>query len=120
MERNIKMKNEIIKGEIVESNIGNELTIHNPEIKKIVQIKEENKIKTTIVTTNNTLLQQTNYTNGVKTQRNISVPIFSNNQERDSAIVELCKDSHTQQEVADATNLSQSRISQIVNKNKKV
>ena len=35
------MKNEIIKGEIVESNIGNELTIHNPEIKKIVQIKEK-------------------------------------------------------------------------------
>ena len=113
------MKNEIIKGEIVESNIGNELTIHNPKVKKIIQTKQENKIETTIVI-NNTVLQQTNYANGVKTQRNISVPIFNNNQERDSAIVELCRDSHTQQEVADVMSLSQSRVSQIVNKNKKV
>ena len=106
------MSSEIIKAEIVEPK-ENGLTIQNPNVKKVVQEKKDNKIITTIVT-NNAVLQQTNYSSGVKTQQNISVPNFNNIQERNKAIIELYQDNHTQMEVANAMNLSQSRVSQIV------
>lgn len=108
---------EIIEIEIVEPTFSNELTIQNPNVKKIVLEKKENKIGM-IITTNNALLKQTNYNNGVKTQQNILVPNFNTLQERNEAIILLCKDKHTQKDVAESMGLSQSRISQIIAENK--
>jgi DNA-directed RNA polymerase specialized sigma subunit len=110
-------KKEIIEAEIVEPN-NNELTIQHPNVKKIIQEKKNNKVKTTIVT-DTSILQQTNYKSGIKTQQNILTPKFNTLKERDEAIVELINDKYTQTEVANAMNLSQSRVSQIIRNKKK-